>query len=339
MTSRRSRGSVPAVVPFGAAKPAGSVDAGGVSVAGPAGVGGAAGGGRLVRSGWPVGYRCRRGPKDFRRNLDQDLTGGRLHGVVSHERALDDDRAVVARIDLRARVGSAVVVGQRYKAHVPALSCGAPRSLRRTSGWRRGTRPTGDRPIGGQDRVTRFEHAIAEHAADIRGQQVPHPDPWQTTRRRELPGRRPSHARLLIHASVLAWGVPEWVAWRLQLDAPARFPDCRLGAAGLVFRPGRSCSSEDRYYSLCHCRWRVLDVERAAEEVGAMELVPLAQSSCGTSTCPGVFEASDGSVVVQGYVVPTQRYADGVPDGEARVQIPRDLLIRAARSLPDWDGQ
>ena len=75
------------------------------------------------------------------------------------------------------------------------------------------------------------------------------------------------------------------------------------------------------------------------EEVGAMELVPLAQTSCGTSACPGVFEASDGSVVVQGYVVPTQRYVDGVPDGEARVQIPRDLLIRAARSLPDWDGQ
>ncbi|OHV32998.1 hypothetical protein BCD49_28165 [Pseudofrankia sp. EUN1h] len=70
-----------------------------------------------------------------------------------------------------------------------------------------------------------------------------------------------------------------------------------------------------------------------------MELVPLAQTSCGSSTCPGVFEAPDGSVVVQGYVVPAPRTADEVPDGEARVQIPRDLLIRAARSLPDWDGR
>ena len=69
-----------------------------------------------------------------------------------------------------------------------------------------------------------------------------------------------------------------------------------------------------------------------------MKLVPLAQTSCGTATCPGVFEASDGSVVVQGYIVPTQRNIDEVPDGEARVQIPRDLLILAARSLPDWEG-
>ncbi|MBL7496275.1 hypothetical protein I6A84_05385 [Frankia sp. CNm7] len=70
-----------------------------------------------------------------------------------------------------------------------------------------------------------------------------------------------------------------------------------------------------------------------------MELVPLAQVSCGSSACPGVFEAPDGSVVVQGYVVPAQRSIDGVPEGEARVQIPRDLLIRAARSLPDWDAR
>jgi outer membrane protein assembly factor BamE (lipoprotein component of BamABCDE complex) len=68
-----------------------------------------------------------------------------------------------------------------------------------------------------------------------------------------------------------------------------------------------------------------------------MKLVPLAQTSCGTATCPGVFEAPDGSVVVQGYVVPRQT-VDGVPEGEARVQIPRDLLIQAARSLPDWEG-
>jgi hypothetical protein len=64
-----------------------------------------------------------------------------------------------------------------------------------------------------------------------------------------------------------------------------------------------------------------------------MKLVPLAQVSCGTGACPAVFSDSDGSLVVQGYVLPVQRPGDDVPDGEARVRIPSELLLDAARKL------
>lgn len=64
-------------------------------------------------------------------------------------------------------------------------------------------------------------------------------------------------------------------------------------------------------------------------------LVPLAQTSCGTQSCPQVFSDTDGSLVVQGYVLPIQRPSDDVPDGEARVRIPRELLLDAARALQE----
>jgi hypothetical protein len=64
-----------------------------------------------------------------------------------------------------------------------------------------------------------------------------------------------------------------------------------------------------------------------------MELVPLAVTACAATNCPTVFSAADGSLVVQGYVVPAQA---GVPEGEARVRIPRELLLEAARELPEW---
>jgi hypothetical protein len=64
-----------------------------------------------------------------------------------------------------------------------------------------------------------------------------------------------------------------------------------------------------------------------------MKLVPLAQTSCGSAACPTVFSDSDGSLVVQGYVLPSQRPGDDVPDGEARVRIPQELLLDAARAL------
>jgi hypothetical protein len=38
-------------------------------------------------------------------------------------------------------------------------------------------------------------------------------------------------------------------------------------------------------------------------------------------------------LVVQGYVLPIQRPSEDVPDGEARVRIPRELLLAAAREL------
>jgi len=62
-------------------------------------------------------------------------------------------------------------------------------------------------------------------------------------------------------------------------------------------------------------------------------LVPLATTACVNANCPTVFRDSDGSLVIQGYVVPAQ--AD-VPTGEARVRIPQELLLRAAHELPNW---
>jgi hypothetical protein len=63
-----------------------------------------------------------------------------------------------------------------------------------------------------------------------------------------------------------------------------------------------------------------------------MDLVPLAATACGSGACPTVYVAADGDLVVQGSVQ-ALRESDGVPVGEARVKIPRDLLIRAAKKL------
>jgi hypothetical protein len=67
---------------------------------------------------------------------------------------------------------------------------------------------------------------------------------------------------------------------------------------------------------------------------GAVQLVLLAATSCNSLSCPTVYEDGDGDVVVQGWV-PDQRDAEGVPAGEARVKIPRSLLLAAARELPE----
>ncbi|MBX6391287.1 MAG: hypothetical protein IRZ08_20235 [Frankia sp.] len=64
-----------------------------------------------------------------------------------------------------------------------------------------------------------------------------------------------------------------------------------------------------------------------------MELVQLAKVECNTHACPAVYAAPDGSLVVQGYVMPVQRPSADVPEGEAQVRIPRELLLEAAREL------
>jgi hypothetical protein len=68
-----------------------------------------------------------------------------------------------------------------------------------------------------------------------------------------------------------------------------------------------------------------------------MELVPLAATSCGSGACPTVYVAADGDLVVQGWI-PDPRESSEVPTGEARVKIPRDLLMRAARELRGDDA-
>ncbi|OHV40159.1 hypothetical protein BBK14_13260 [Parafrankia soli] len=63
-----------------------------------------------------------------------------------------------------------------------------------------------------------------------------------------------------------------------------------------------------------------------------MKLVPVA--TCNGGACPTIYVTDDGDVVVQGWVFPRQRSHEDPPDGEARVRIPRELLLRAADSLP-----
>jgi hypothetical protein len=65
-----------------------------------------------------------------------------------------------------------------------------------------------------------------------------------------------------------------------------------------------------------------------------VELTPLAVYQCGSATCPAVYTAAgqDDDLVVQGWIAGPQ-VADGVPDGEQRVVLPRETLLAAVRKL------
>jgi hypothetical protein len=62
-----------------------------------------------------------------------------------------------------------------------------------------------------------------------------------------------------------------------------------------------------------------------------MRLTPLV-TVCGSGACPTVYTTEDGDLIVQGYI-PEPQVAEGVPSGEGRVAIPRELLHEAARRL------
>ncbi len=49
---------------------------------------------------------------------------------------------------------------------------------------------------------------------------------------------------------------------------------------------------------------------------------------CGGDDCPTVYETPTGSIAVQGYV-----FDHPVPTGEGIVEIPREILLEAARAL------
>lgn len=54
--------------------------------------------------------------------------------------------------------------------------------------------------------------------------------------------------------------------------------------------------------------------------------------SCTAGSCPTVYEDGPDSVLVQGYVVPAPRLGFSVPEGEAVVKVPIELLRSAAAS-------
>ncbi len=59
----------------------------------------------------------------------------------------------------------------------------------------------------------------------------------------------------------------------------------------------------------------------------------LAATSCGSSTCPTVYEGEPGKVVIQGYIVSAASAGIDVPEGEMLVEIPSHLLIEALNKM------
>jgi hypothetical protein len=56
---------------------------------------------------------------------------------------------------------------------------------------------------------------------------------------------------------------------------------------------------------------------------------------CATSSCPTIYtaESDSAAVVVQGFVVSAAQSGIDVPEGEALVEIPYELLLEAVRNL------
>lgn len=57
-------------------------------------------------------------------------------------------------------------------------------------------------------------------------------------------------------------------------------------------------------------------------------------SRCGGGSCPTVYQTDRDTLLVQGYAVADTT----VPDGELLVEIPRELLLEAARRLQEQDA-
>lgn len=57
-------------------------------------------------------------------------------------------------------------------------------------------------------------------------------------------------------------------------------------------------------------------------------------SLCGGGTCPTVYSTDRGTVLVQGNAVTDLP----VPDGELLVEIPREILLEAARRIQQQDA-
>jgi hypothetical protein len=82
-------------------------------------------------------------------------------------------------------------------------------------------------------------------------------------------------------------------------------------------------------------------VTTAVASVVADPLPPLPHSGplrvvanmCNSGACPTVYETGSGTVVVQGFAVAATRAGIDVPDGEALVEIPVELLAEALRHL------
>jgi hypothetical protein len=77
------------------------------------------------------------------------------------------------------------------------------------------------------------------------------------------------------------------------------------------------------------------DFDGAATQKPIMSLHPIA-NQCAAGSCPTIYrsDSGSGSVVVQGFIVRPQQTDIDVPEGEALVEIPVELLAEAIRQLP-----
>lgn len=74
----------------------------------------------------------------------------------------------------------------------------------------------------------------------------------------------------------------------------------------------------------------VVDGPPATPEPAARLVISL----CGNGTCPTVYRTDRDTVLVQGNAVT----GTTVPDGELLVEIPRELLLEAARRIQEQDA-
>lgn len=62
-------------------------------------------------------------------------------------------------------------------------------------------------------------------------------------------------------------------------------------------------------------------------------LRPIA-NKCGSSSCPTVYlDADSGTLVVQGFDVPSVQEGVDIPEGESLVRVPIELLVEAMNRL------
>jgi len=84
-----------------------------------------------------------------------------------------------------------------------------------------------------------------------------------------------------------------------------------------------------------YLRWGARGVAspREPRDEAGMRLTPLAVHQCGSNSCPAVYAAEgQDDLVVQGWVAGPAMSA-GVPAGEQRVVLPREVLLAAVREL------
>ncbi|WP_242901050.1 hypothetical protein [Actinomadura terrae] len=60
-----------------------------------------------------------------------------------------------------------------------------------------------------------------------------------------------------------------------------------------------------------------------------MALKLIGGSGCGNGPCPAVYETENKTIVVQGFVVDSDKVGLSLPPGESAVEIPRYILERA----------